>query len=36
MSLTTETAGGRLACENISPLLLAEVNKSTGDRNGID
>lgn len=26
-----EAAGERLVCENTSPLLLAEVNKSTGD-----
>lgn len=26
----------RLACKNISLLLLAEVNESTGDRYGID
>lgn len=28
----TDTAGGRLPCGNISPLLLAGVNKSSGDK----
>lgn len=29
---TTDTVGGRLPCGNISPLLLAGVNKSSGDK----